>query len=148
MYLSTICNMNHWYGCIRMYVDRCMLQCISRLSFVSTTYIGAELSDCSACTYVNTAYTLNVYVSSHGSLILYVCSMCMHHESLPSLNQYSTCTPNTDLCACPLSIRVLPVGEHLPQRDSVAPHITGAGESAVVDGFWSIPCNVDREGYS
>lgn len=87
------------------------------------------------------------YPHMDHSYCTYVCSVCMHHGLLPSLNQYSTCTPNTDLCSCPFSIRVLPEGEHLPQRDSVAPHITGAGECAVVDGLWSIPCNVDREGY-
>ena len=54
--------------------------------------------------------------------------------------------PCTNLCACPLAIRVFPKGEHLPQCHSVAPHITSTGESAVIDGLRSIPYNGrDRE---
>ena len=45
----------------------------------------------------------------------------------------------THFCSSHLSVGWLPIREHFPQRDSIAPHITRMGKSAIVDGLRSIP---------
>lgn len=37
----------------------------------------------------------------------------------------------------------LPIGNHLPHDDSVAPHVAGCGELPVGDGLWSRPSDGD-----
>ena len=45
----------------------------------------------------------------------------------------------THFCSSHLSVGWLSIGEHFPQRDSIAPHITRMGKCAIVDGLRSIP---------
>ena len=125
--------------------------------------LSAGLSDC-ICTYIHIFIAI-IYIALYCTIKHYIYSTYKHvlygigrytlyvmyihiHGPVSSLRSYSTCALCTDLCACPLPIRVLPIGEHLPHCDSVAPYITGAGEGAVVDRLWSIPCSVEREGGS
>ena len=43
------------------------------------------------------------------------------------------------LSSSEIAVRLFPVGEHLPERDSITPHITGVREGPVVDGLGGIP---------
>ena len=53
----------------------------------------------------------------------------------------------THFCSSHLSVGWLPIREHFPQRDSIAPHITRMGKCAIVDGLRSIPAAGEQSNY-
>ena len=51
---------------------------------------------------------------------------------------------HTDLNSLHLAVRGIPKWEHLPQRDSETPHVTGVREMSIVDALRSVPVQNDR----